>query len=150
MASPSTPLLWIQAWSTFKTYSIPITLGLIVCNLLWNKFQPGLVKIPGPTLAAYSKFWRLYDVYKGHAHLTAIDLHRQYGPLVRIAPNHVSVADPKMIPVIYTNKEDFTKVCYCSVTQDSVISLGGVSLTRKIHRLVSTRSNASRGRSIQR
>jgi hypothetical protein len=113
MASTSMSSLWNQAWSVVKTYPVPIILGLIVFNLLWNKFQRGLVKIPGPALAAYTKLWRLHNVYNGHAHLTAIDLHRKYGPLVRIAPNHVSVADPKMIPVIYSNKEDFTKVGRC-------------------------------------
>jgi hypothetical protein len=70
-----------------------------VFNLLWNKFQPGLVKIPGPNLGSIHKSsGDCYNVYRGHAHLTAIELHRKYGPLVRIAPNHVSVADPKMIP----------------------------------------------------
>ena len=116
MASTLISSLCTETWVVLKTYTIPIVLGLVVFNLLRNKFQPGLVKIPGPTLAAYTKFWRLHDVYKGHAHLTAIDLHRKYGPLVRIAPNHVSVADPKMIPVIYTNKGDFTKVRECYVT----------------------------------
>ena len=93
-----------------KAYPVAIILALIMLNLLWNKFQPGLVKIPGPALAAYTKLWRLRNVYRGHAHLTAIDLHRKYGLLVRIAPNHVSVSDPNMNPVIYSNKEDFTKV----------------------------------------
>ena len=104
-----------QAWGTFRAYPIPIILSLVVLNLLWNKFQPSLVKIPGPPLAAYTKWWRFYDVYKKHAHLSAIEYHKKYGPLVRIAPNIVSVADPKMIPVIYSNREDFTKVSqYCS------------------------------------
>lgn len=110
MAFASVSLIGNQVWDGIKTYPIPILVGLIVLNLLYNKFQPGLTSIPGPTLAAYTKWWRFYDVYKGHAHLTAIDLHQKYGPLVRIAPNHVSVADPKMISVIYTNKEEFTKV----------------------------------------
>lgn len=111
MASNSVSSLWNQGWGLLKAYPVPIILGLIVLNLLWNKFQPGLVKIPGPTLAACTKFWQLYNVYKGHAHLTAIDLRRKYGTLVRIALNHVSVLDPKMIPVIYSNREGFTKVC---------------------------------------
>jgi len=45
-----------------KAYPVAIILALIVLNLLWNKFQPGLVKIPGPALAAYTKLWHLYNV----------------------------------------------------------------------------------------
>ena len=90
-------------------HPVLVIASLIILNLVWNKFQPGLTKIPGPAVAAYTKFWRLYDVWKGHAHLTAIELHKKYGPVVRIAPNHVSIADPKMIPIIYNTKETFTK-----------------------------------------
>ncbi len=110
MADVSTSSTMGQVWGTFKAYPIPAIFVLVVLNFLWNKFQPGLVNIPGPSLAAYTKWWRFYDVYKKHAHLSAIDYHNKYGPLVRIAPNIVSVADPKMIPVIYSNREDFTKV----------------------------------------
>lgn len=88
-----------------------ILIGSTVFWLLWNKYQPGLVSIPGPTAAAYTKYWRVYNVFRGSAHLDAIALHKKHGNLVRIAPNHVSVADPKWIPVFYGTKEDYTKVC---------------------------------------
>lgn len=93
-----------------RQYPIPFFLLLVLLNLLWNKFQPGLVSIPGPTAAAYTKLWRVYSVWRGHAHVDAIELHKKHGNLVRIAPNHVSVADPKWIPVFYSTKEDYTKV----------------------------------------
>ena len=91
------------------TYLWQLLAVLILFHLVRNKFQRHLRSIPGPTAAAYTKFWRVYDVWKGHAHLTAIDLHRKYGPLVRIAPNHVSISDPSYIPVIYNIKENYTK-----------------------------------------
>lgn len=94
------------------TYPLQLIAGFIVLRLVWNKFQRHLVSIPGPPLAAYTKFWRLYDVWKGTAHLTAIELHRKYGTLVRIAPNHVSISDPSYIPVIYNIKESFTKSAF--------------------------------------
>ncbi|EXJ81716.1 hypothetical protein A1O1_07781 [Capronia coronata CBS 617.96] len=90
-------------------YPLQLVAVFILFRLLWNKFQPQLVSIPGPPLAAYTKLWRLYDVWKGQAHLTAVALHRKYGPLVRIGPNHVSVADPSYIPVFYNIKENYTK-----------------------------------------
>src|SRR3954453_23572090 len=93
-----------------KTYFIPVLFGVVVIHLLYNKFRPGLRGIPGPVLAAYTRLWRLYDVWKGDAHHTAINLHRKYGPLVRIGPNHVSVSDPKEISNIYGLKTGYTKV----------------------------------------
>lgn len=91
------------------TYPLYFLVILTVVRLAYNKFQRGLYSIPGPTAASYTKLWRVYDVWRGTAHLTAIDLHRKYGPLVRIAPNHVSVADPDFIPTFYSIKEEYTK-----------------------------------------
>jgi cytochrome P450 len=94
--------------STAQTYALPCIALVVLFSIIRSKYN-GLSKIPGPWLASYTKLWRLYDVYKGHAHLTAIRLHRQYGPLVRIAPNVVSVADPREISRIYNIKGDYTK-----------------------------------------
>lgn len=91
------------------TYTL---LGVVVLRLLYNKFQPGVRSIPGPFAASVTKFWRLHDVWKGQAHLTAIDLHRKHGPLVRIGPNHVSVADTAYIPRFYSIREDYTKTAF--------------------------------------
>lgn len=100
----------LEAQDFFKQYFALIFIAVIGGYLLWNKFQSGLVSIPGPSLAAYTKLWRVYNVWCGSAHLDAIALHKKYGNLVRIAPNHVSVADPKWIPIFYGTKEDYTKV----------------------------------------
>jgi cytochrome P450 len=90
-------------------YPLLTVLALIAIRLVHNKFQPGLRSIPGPAVAAYTKLWRVYDVWRGTAHLTAIELHRKHGPLVRIGPNHVSVADPDLISQFYSTKENYTK-----------------------------------------
>ena len=122
MASTSALASERWAWSLvcafLTTHWISIIFTLITSNLLLNKYQPGLVNIPGPPLAAYTKLWRVYDVCQSDAPHTAIKLHRKYGPLVRIGPNHVSDADPRMISVIYTNKGDFTKVRLCCIAQN--------------------------------
>ena len=94
----------------FYELLLPFLLILLVIHLLWNKFKPGLLKIPGPPIAAYTRLWRLINIWKGNAHLTAIELHKKYGPLVRVGPKHISVGDPREISNIYTIKGDFTKV----------------------------------------
>ena len=74
-----------------------------------NKYKSGLSDIPGPPVAAYTGLWRLYDVWKGQAHWTAIELHKKYGKLVRTAPSVVSVGDADEIPKIYNIKGEYTK-----------------------------------------
>lgn len=92
-----------------RTYWAPFVLLLFIGSLLRNKYQSGLSDLPGPRIAAYTKLWRLYDVWKGQAHWTAIKLHKKYGKLVRTAPNVVSVGDVDEILKIYNIKGDYTK-----------------------------------------
>ena len=92
------------------THSLLICLAIVPCYLLANKYGSSISHIPGPALASCTGFWRLWDVRRGSAHLTHLKLHQQYGPLVRIGPNHISVGDPKAISIIYGLKNGFTKV----------------------------------------
>jgi hypothetical protein len=108
-ATSTNTSLFASAKSVLVTNPALIAICLLIFSLVYNKLRPGLRNIPGPSIAAYTKLWRLYDVYKGHAHMTAIGLHKQYGPVVRIGPNHVSISDPSLIPIIYGTKENFTK-----------------------------------------
>ncbi|KAI1658729.1 cytochrome P450 [Daldinia decipiens] len=81
----------------------------IAFRLLWNRFRKELRDIPGPKVAAYTGLWRWLDVRAGQAHKNAIKLHKRYGSLVRIGPNHVSVSDPREINHIYGMKSKYTK-----------------------------------------
>lgn len=82
--------------------------GLIIVRLLRNRWC--LSGIPGPWLASYTRLWKVHDVWQGQHHQTTLELHRRHGPLVRIGPKHISVADPKAIPIIYNIDKSFTKV----------------------------------------
>ncbi|KAL9109587.1 MAG: hypothetical protein Q9227_005767 [Pyrenula ochraceoflavens] len=86
--------------------------AIIVLWLLHNKFRRGLYSIPGPTIAAWTSLWRAWDVYRGHAHLNAIKLHRKHGKLVRTAPHVVSIGDRAEIANIYGRGEAFTKTAF--------------------------------------
>ena len=70
-----------------------------------------LQHIPGPFVASISNFPRLYWVLTGHAQETHITLHKQYGHLVRMGPDMVSVGDPKEIGKIYGITGKYKKVC---------------------------------------
>ncbi|KAK0493477.1 cytochrome P450 monooxygenase [Armillaria luteobubalina] len=61
----------------------------------------GLRSYPGPFIAKFSDTWLVYATYKEHRSEVIHDLHMKYGPFVRIAPNHVSVALPDAQNIIY-------------------------------------------------
>jgi hypothetical protein len=99
-----------QTFNTVTSYLYCFLLAALLARLLWNKFCTGLYNIPGPRLASYTKIWRLVVVWKGRSERVAIDLHQKYGPLVRMAPKVVSVADPSAIPILYGLKTGYNKV----------------------------------------
>ncbi|KAG8732181.1 hypothetical protein FRC12_019392 [Ceratobasidium sp. 428] len=59
--------------------------------------------IQGPKLAAVSNAWLAYVAARGDRSGEVHKLHQRYGILVRIAPNHVSIADPKALEVVYAH-----------------------------------------------
>lgn len=65
--------------------------------------------IPGPTIAAFSNLWLLYQCRKGKRFIAVDEAHKKYGTLVRIQPNHVSVADDQAINLIYGHGNGFLK-----------------------------------------
>ncbi|KAF2277506.1 cytochrome P450 3A3 [Westerdykella ornata] len=71
-----------------------------------------LRRIPGPFPAPFSNLWLMYQARRGRRYLAVDDAHKKYGVLVRIAPNHVSVADADAIPQIYGHGNGFLKSDY--------------------------------------
>ncbi|CEI60118.1 hypothetical protein FVEN_g8093 [Fusarium venenatum] len=95
-----------------KDHFITLFLCLTTLSYVYGRLHPGLTRVPGPPLAKWTKLWRLYDVYQGQSHHTSIRLHEKYGPLVRVAPNIVSVGDPQAIKTIYGLTGAFPKTAF--------------------------------------
>jgi hypothetical protein len=76
----------------------------------WNYFRSPLKNIPGPFLAKLTHLWRLVLVSGKQSSLTLRELHNRYGPVVRIGPNVLSLADPKWIRIVYATRGGFEKV----------------------------------------
>ncbi|KAJ6510966.1 benzoate para-hydroxylase [Mycena sanguinolenta] len=57
--------------------------------------------IPGPFLARWTHLWLAYHAYRGRRYKAVHAAHLRYGRLIRISPNHVSVAAPEAISVVY-------------------------------------------------
>lgn len=85
-----------------------------VLLLAWYLFPylvtfDALRKIPAPFPAQFSDLWLLYVVRRGRRYEVVDQLHKKLGPVVRIQPNHVSVADDEAIQVIYGHGNGFLK-----------------------------------------
>lgn len=76
--------------------------------LPWLK-NKNIRHIPGPKLAAFSNLWLLYQCRQGKRFIAVDEAHKKYGTLVRIQPNHISVADDQAINAIYGHGNGFLK-----------------------------------------
>jgi len=65
--------------------------------------------VPGPFLAKFTNLWYLYENRRTRRYLTVYNLHKHLGKVVRIQPNHISIADPDAIPIIYGHGTGFLK-----------------------------------------
>ncbi|KZO90145.1 cytochrome P450 [Calocera viscosa TUFC12733] len=71
-------------------------------------FHP-LAKYRGPFLASLTNLWSAYLAFRGDWHVVMDQLHKKYGPIVRIAPNEVCISDPAAMKVIYSITGGFCK-----------------------------------------
>ncbi|KAK9780685.1 putative Benzoate 4-monooxygenase [Seiridium cardinale] len=79
-----------------------------------------LRNIPAPFAAQFTNLWLLYTCRKAKRCEYIHDAHKHLGPVVRIQPNHVSIADPEAIQVIYGHGNGLLK----SSWYDAFVSVG--------------------------
>jgi len=84
--------------------------ALIFSQLLKNKYGNGVHHIPGPLLASFTDYWRLFVVWGRRPEATHIKLHEKYGDLVRIGPKTVLVAEWEATKRIYALNAGYVKV----------------------------------------
>lgn len=65
--------------------------GVNFVRALYRKYASPLRKYLGPWLASTTKLWKIISVASTRTHLKHIELHKNYGPIVRIAPDEVSL-----------------------------------------------------------
>jgi benzoate 4-monooxygenase len=90
----------------------------------------GIRAIPGPYLAKFSDAWLGWVSSQGHRSEVVHEAHRKHGTFVRLAPNHVSIADPDALQVVYAHGNGALK----SNFYDAFVSIQrGVFNTRDRH-----------------
>lgn len=84
--------------------------GIAVSYVIYQRYFVTLARIPGPLTTSFGNFWKLRAAYGADMPLQNLDLHRQYGSIVRTGSSTVSISDPAALPVIYGFKTVYDKV----------------------------------------
>ncbi|KAI0888437.1 cytochrome P450 [Annulohypoxylon maeteangense] len=93
------PYLFLAAYFSL----LPLSL------FVYRLFLHPLAKIPGPRLAAITSLWYVYQVKQGRMAALSKNLHKKYGPVVRISPNEVSFDSREAFQAIYTGSHYIEK-----------------------------------------
>lgn len=73
------------------------------------KWNFPLSEVPGPNAAAWTRLWLIKTLYSGRWAEELVNLHKQYGPIVRIGPQHVIISDPKSIRKVLAAGSKYTR-----------------------------------------
>lgn len=84
----------------FVTRCLIFALTTAVSFALYRLLLHPLARVPGPRLATLSNAWHAYQARNGLMLRVSKQLHRQYGPVVRVGPNEVW----------FDSKEAFVKI----------------------------------------
>ncbi|KAL2110426.1 hypothetical protein VUR80DRAFT_8124 [Thermomyces stellatus] len=70
-------------------------------QVVYYRFFHPLSKFPGPFWGSITRLWITYHNVKEDECQTFRELHRKYGPVIRITPTMLLVSDATKLPVIY-------------------------------------------------
>ncbi|CAE7146426.1 unnamed protein product [Rhizoctonia solani] len=69
-------------------------------------------RFSGPWAASFTNSWMSGVVKSGNSSDAISELHKQYGTFVRVGPNHISIADPGALEVVYKHGSELLKSDY--------------------------------------
>ncbi|KAL9636727.1 MAG: hypothetical protein Q9164_002642 [Protoblastenia rupestris] len=84
-----------KSLSTVLPWILLVLVFAYALDTLYKAYATPLRDIPGPWLAKFTRIWLFTAIAKRDFQTTNVDLHRKYGPIVRIAPNEYSIDDPE-------------------------------------------------------
>ncbi|KAG6368256.1 hypothetical protein INS49_002458 [Diaporthe citri] len=107
-------------------------------------FHP-LAHVPGPFIAKFSPLWTMRALWREKFNTELQDLHRNYGPAVRIAPSEVSFASLEAMTAIYARQEDgrfskhgtfLTLFSDLVLNSPTLITIPDPALHKRLHRVI--------------
>ncbi|KAJ9199464.1 hypothetical protein DTO021D3_5870 [Paecilomyces variotii] len=83
--------------------------GYISCVCTYRILFHPLSRVPGPRVAACTSLWLAYHAYIGDEATVIYELHKKYGPVLRIGPEDVDIAEGDAIETVYLDRGGFQK-----------------------------------------
>ncbi|KAK3681767.1 cytochrome P450 [Podospora appendiculata] len=90
-------------------FSVAVSIFAVVGYYVHAYWASPLHQYPGPFLAKFTNFWRLYRISRGNFHKELQALHAKYGPVVRIGPNVLDIDYPDLNKTVFNTKGDWRK-----------------------------------------
>ncbi|KAK3321733.1 putative cytochrome P450 [Apodospora peruviana] len=81
-----------------------VTLTYHTIRTIYNLYFHPLAKYPGPLLYRATRLAYLAGLIRGRLALDVLPMHRRYGPIVRIAPDELSISTPEAWKDIYGHR----------------------------------------------
>ena len=82
----------------------------LIGPIVYTHYHGGLNAIPGPFTASFCNLWKVLAVYNNDMPRRNIEVHRRFGPVVRIGPDHVSFSTPEALHTIHGSRQAYQKV----------------------------------------
>ena|SRR5271156_6059006 len=102
--------------SAIKNWQIVLVIAFLIAAINEFVISPfytsPLAKIPGPKIAAMTKWWMVYIDFTKKRTLYIHDLHQKYGRAVRVGPNEVVFTGQEPMRTIYGAGTDFYKPAF--------------------------------------
>ena len=94
------------------SFYIVLLLIPLFLHALYKAYATPLRHTPGPWIAKFTRLWLLRAINSREYQKINVELHRKYGPVVRISPNEYSIDDPDAANIIYRSRDQLLKVLH--------------------------------------
>ena len=105
----STILLLAYNVAKYTFFAVGLVVAYVLSSFAYNLYLHPLRKYPGPIIHRATSYGLCRVLLSGAVPYTIRDLHRQYGPIVRIAPNELAFCEPDAWRDIHTRNKASNK-----------------------------------------
>ncbi|RKP05558.1 cytochrome P450 [Thamnocephalis sphaerospora] len=121
-----------------KEFVLAAVIAWILGGVLYHEYISPLSKIPGPRLIVFHEYILLSTVFRQCFDAYVHELHKKYGPVVRLGATTVSVADPDSMHAFYNTHRFQKSVSYEAFHNptENIFSTRNIELHKRLRRLI--------------
>ncbi|RPA86872.1 cytochrome P450 [Ascobolus immersus RN42] len=102
----------LEVYHIIRTHWALVLVGILIFRYIRRLYFHPLSAFPGPFLARISNVYSMAIYFSWREHEIHMELHKKYGPVVRLSPDALIISDPKYLPIVYhmrVNKPDMSE-----------------------------------------